>query len=290
MSDRGGNTPPLLLGRNSRLSLERPLIMGVLNLTPDSFYDGGRYSSLDVVLQRASQMFDEGADLIDVGGESTRPGASTVSAEEECARVVPVIESLVQRFSLPISVDTSKSIVARAAVEAGAEFVNDISGLTFDPEMAKVVADCGSGLFVMHTRGRPDRMQDNTAYDDIMAEVIASLKVSVETAVTAGIELSKIAVDPGIGFGKSVDGNLEILQRLAALKSLGRPILLGTSRKNFIGKVLGSESPDGRLNGSLATVALGVVAGVQIFRVHDVAASREVAMMASAIGQGVCPD
>ena len=290
MRDKGGDTPPLLLGRNVRLSLDRPLIMGILNLTPDSFYDGGRYVGLDSVLRRVSQMVDEGADMVDVGGESTRPGAPSVSEDAECARVVPVIEAMAQRFSLPISIDTSKSFVARESVKVGAGFVNDISGLTFDPEMAKVVADCGAGLFLMHTRGRPDRMQNDTTYDDIMSEVIVSLRSSIETAMTAGVELSKIAVDPGIGFGKSVDGNLEILQRLAELKTLGRPILLGTSRKSFIGKVLGSQSPDNRLNGSLATVALGVAAGVQILRVHDVAASREVAMMASAIGQGVCPD
>ena len=290
MRDKGGDTPPLLLGRNIRLSLDRPLIMGILNLTPDSFYDGGRYVGLDSVLRHVSQMVDEGADMVDVGGESTRPGATSVSEDAECDRVVPVIEAMAQRFSLPISIDTSKSLVAREAVKVGAGFVNDISGLTFDPAMAKIVADCGAGLFLMHTRGRPDRMQNDTTYDDIMSEVIVSLRSSIETAISAGIELSKIAVDPGIGFGKSVDGNLEILQRLAELKTLGRPILLGTSRKSFIGKVLGSVSPDDRLNGSLATVALGVAAGAQILRVHDVAASREVAMMASAIGQGVCPD
>ena len=290
MRDKGGDTPPLLLGRNCRLSLNRPLIMAILNLTPDSFYDGGRYADHDAILQRVNQLVDAGADIIDVGGESTRPGAPTVSELEECDRVVPIIEAVTKQFDLPISIDTSKSVVAREAVQAGAEFVNDISGLSFDPAMAGIVADCGAGLFLMHTRGRPDQMQNDTVYDDIMAEVIVSLKQSIETATAAGIELTKIAVDPGIGFGKSVNGNLELLQRLAELKSLGRPILLGTSRKSFIGKVLGSESPDDRLNGSLATIALGVAAGAQILRVHDVAASREVALMARAVGQGACPD
>ena len=290
MRDQGGDMPPLLLGRNCRLSLNRPLIMAILNLTPDSFYDGGRYSDQDAVLQRVSQMVSAGADLIDIGGESTRPGAPSVSEDAECARVVPIIEAVVQRFGLPISIDTSKSVVAREAVRAGAEFVNDISGLTFDPSMAGVVAEYGAGLFLMHTRGRPDQMQNDTAYDDIMVEVIASLKGSIATAVTAGVDLSKISVDPGIGFSKSVDGNLQILQRLAELKVLGRPILLGTSRKSFIGKVLGSESPDDRLNGSLATIAIGIAAGAQILRVHDIAASREVAMMAWSVRQGACPD
>lgn len=290
MRDQGGDTPPLLLGRTCQLSLDRPLIMGILNLTPDSFYDGGRYVCLDAVLRRVSQLVDEGADMIDVGGESTRPGAPTVSEPEECDRVVPVIEAMARRFDLPISIDTSKSVVAREAVKVGAEFVNDISGLTFDPGMAGVVAGCGAGLFLMHTRGRPDQMQSDTVYDDVMCEVIASLSASIEKAVAAGIELAKIAVDPGIGFGKSVDGNLEILRRLTELKTLGRPILLGTSRKSFIGKVLGYASPEDRLNGSLATIALGVAAGAQILRVHDVAASREVAMMAWAVGQGACPN
>ena len=282
--------PPLLLGRTCRLSLDRPRIMGVLNMTPDSFYDGGRYSHLDEVLQRVGQMVEQGADLIDVGGESTRPGAQTVSDQEELDRVVPVIEALAQRFDLPISVDTSKSIVAREAVQVGAEFVNDISGLTFDVGMADVVAECGAGLFLMHTRGRPDQMQADTTYADVTSEVISTLQNRIEVAISAGIEPDKISIDPGIGFGKSVDGNLEILRRLSELQSLNRPILLGTSRKSFIGKVLDHANPEDRFYGSLATVALGVAAGVQVVRVHDVAATLDVAMMAWAIGQGNCPD
>lgn len=289
MRNKGGEAPPLFLGRSCRLTLDRPLIMGVLNLTPDSFYDGGRYSDLDKALRRVSQLFDEGADLIDIGGESTRPGAPSVSESEERDRVVPVVDAVAQRFDLPISIDTSKSVIAKEAVRAGAEFVNDISGLTFDPEMGAVVADSGAGLFLMHTRGRPDQMQNNTEYDDVMKEVISGLKDSVKSAVNAGIDRSRIAVDPGIGFGKSVEGNLEILRRLAELKSLRLPILLGTSRKSFIGRVLGNENPDERLNGSLATVALGVASGAQILRVHDVGASREVAMMAWAVEHGTSP-
>jgi dihydropteroate synthase len=284
-NDKGGDAPPLLFGRNCQLRLDRPLIMGVLNVTPDSFYDGGRYAQLDTILQHADQMISEGADLIDVGGESTRPGAPMVSVQEELDRTVPVVEALTKRFDQPVSIDTSKSVVAREAVASGAEFVNDISGLSFDPEMSKVVAECGAGLFLMHTRGRPDQMQADTEYDDVMCEVIAALRVGIEKAVASGVALTKISVDPGIGFGKSVEGNLEILQRLPELLGLGRPILLGTSRKSFIGKVLGHENPNDRLYGSLATIALGVAAGVRIFRVHDVAASRDVAMMTWAVKQ-----
>lgn len=288
MNYKGGVAPPLLFGRSCQLRLDRPHIMGILNLTPDSFYDGGRYAQLDSVLQRASQMIAEGADLIDVGGESSRPGAASVSEQEELDRVIPVIEAVTQRFDRPISIDTSKSVVAREAVAAGAEFVNDISGLTFDPDMAGVVADCGAGLFLMHTRGRPDQMQSDTVYDDLLHEVIAALQMGIDAAVAAGVALNKISVDPGIGFGKSVDGNLEILQRLSELQSFGRPILLGTSRKSFIGKVLGHENPEERLYGSLATVALGVAAGAHIFRVHDIAATHDVAKLAWAVSQSAC--
>lgn len=289
MRDKGGDTPPLLLGRNCRLRLERPLIMGILNVTPDSFYDGGRYAAMEDVLRRSEQMLDEGADLIDVGGESTRPGAAEISLQQELDRVIPVVEALARRVDLPVSVDTSKSQVARAAVEAGAEFVNDISGLAFDAEMAGVVAETGAGLFVMHTRGRPDRMQDDTDYADLMAEVIAGLRQSVELAVKSGVEPSRIAVDPGIGFGKSAEGNLEILRRLNELQTLGRPVLLGTSRKSFISTVLGHQGPEQRLSGSLATIALGVTAGAMLFRVHDVAASRDAARMAWAVVRGDAP-
>jgi dihydropteroate synthase len=288
MYDKGGVSPPLLLGRNCRLSLDRPLIMAVLNVTPDSFYDGGQYTELDAALQRAGQMITEGAVLIDIGGESTRPGASLISEQEELDRVVPVIEALTARFDSPLSIDTTKSAVAREAVVAGASFVNDISGLTFDSDMARTVADCGAGLFLMHTRGRPDHMQKDTVYTDLMGEVITSLNFGIEAAVAVGIDIMKIAVDPGIGFGKSVDGNLEILNRLTELQSLGRPVLLGTSRKSFIGKVLTTENPESRLYGSLATIALGVAGGARIFRVHDVAATRDVAMMAWAVGRGCC--
>ncbi len=275
--------PGFLDGRFCRLRFDRPLIMGVLNVTPDSFYSDSRFPAGDSALHRGLQLAAEGADLIDIGGESTRPGASSVSLQEELDRVVPVIERLRRETGVPLSVDTTKSAVARAAVAAGASFVNDISGLQFDAGMAEAVAQSGAGLFLMHTRGRPDRMQEDTAYADLLGEIVACLRTGLEQALAAGIAVEKVAIDPGIGFGKSAEGNLEILHRLRELHSLGRPVLLGTSRKSFIGRALGQVDPAQRLAGTLATVALGVGAGVQIFRVHDVRQAREAAMMAWAI-------
>ena len=278
--------PGYLAGRNCRLSLDRPRIMGILNVTPDSFSDGGCYSSLECALRRGLELAAEGADIIDIGGESTRPGAALVGLQEELDRVAPVIEALSRETSIPLSIDTSKAAVARAAVAAGAEFVNDISGLQFDPDMAETVAATGAGLFLMHTRGRPEQMQQDTAYADLLGEVADSLREGIERAASAGVPLEKIAIDPGIGFGKSVEGNLEILRRLPELKSLGHPVLLGTSRKSFIGRIIDQIDPQQRLAGSLATVALGVQRGALIFRVHDVRPSREAALMAWAICRG----
>ncbi len=258
--------------------------MGILNLTPDSFFPGSRHS-LDSALLQASRMAAEGADILDIGGESTRPGSQPVSPAEEMDRVLPVVEALRRELPLPLSVDTTKSTVARAALQQGAEFINDISGLQFDPEMAAAVAEWGGGLFLMHTRGRPDRMQQDTRYRDLLGAILAYLRNSVEQAAAAGIPREKLAVDPGIGFGKSVEGNLEILARLGEFRSLGLPVLLGTSRKGFIGKVLDQPLPEQRLSGSLATVALGVAAGAAILRVHDVGPSREAALMAWAVRQ-----
>ncbi len=279
--------PQSLQGRTCQLKLNRPLIMGILNLTPDSFSDGGEYNTLERALRRAREMAAEGADIIDVGGESTRPGAPQVPADEEISRVVPVIRALNEEIGLPISVDTSKSRVAAAALAAGAEFVNDISGLRFDPKMAAVAADHGAGLFLMHTRGRPVTMQQDTGYTDLVGEVLAYLRQSLDTALEAGVEEGRLAIDPGIGFGKSAEGNLEILRRLSELHCLGRPVLLGTSRKSFIGKVLNQPEPQRRLHGSNATVALGVARGAQIFRVHDVGPARDTALMAWAVSHGV---
>ncbi len=281
--DREGQRPTRLVGRRCTLYLERPRIMGILNVTPDSFYANSRRIDLDEALRQGVRLATEGADLIDVGGESTRPGAATVDLEQELERVVPVIERLSREVDCPLSVDTNKSQVAAAAVAAGAEFVNDISGLQFDSNMASAVAASGAGLFLMHTRGRPEQMQQDTYYHDLLADIVAYLESAVDQALAAGIGEDSLAIDPGIGFAKSAEGNLQVLNRLKELHGLGCPLLLGTSRKGFIGRVLGLEDPALRLAGTLATVSLGVAAGAQIFRVHDVKPAREAALMSWAI-------
>jgi dihydropteroate synthase len=284
------NHPPRhLQGKDCRLDLSRPRIMGVLNITPDSFFDGGQFVALDQALRHAARMVEEGADLIDVGGESTRPGAAPVSAQEEIDRVVPIVEALRREFALPLSIDTSKSTVAAAAVLAGASFINDISGLGFDPRMAEVAAGSGAGLFLMHTRGAPQQMQRNTVYDNLLDEVLNYLGESIRKAEIAGIPARNLAVDPGIGFGKSAEGNLHILKRLSELRALGRPILLGTSRKNFLGRIIAQPDPAQRLHATLSTVALGVAHGANIFRVHDVLAAKEAALTAWAVCRGRLP-
>lgn len=280
----------LLSGRDCQLDLSRPRIMGVLNVTPDSFSDGGAFLDPEAALLRARALIDEGADLIDIGGESSRPGAEPVAVEEELARVLPVVEMLRRETDVPLSIDTTKSQVARAAIQAGGNFINDISGLRFDSEMAATVAETGAGLFLMHTRGTPREMQQHTEYDDLLGEVTAYLRCSIDRALAAGIPQTALAVDPGIGFGKSVSGNLLLLQRLGELHCLGCPILLGTSRKSFIGRILGQEDPSRRGAGTLATVALGVAQGARIFRVHEVRAAKEAALVAWAVCQGRLPE
>jgi dihydropteroate synthase len=273
--------------RTSRrdFTLARPLIMGILNITPDSFSDGSRFLDPQHALERAREMAAEGADIIDIGGESTRPGAEPVSADEEIERIVPVIASLAGNLKCAISVDTWKSRVAAEAAAAGAEIINDISGLTFDGSMADVAARSGAGVVLMHTRGTPGAMQQNTAYRDLVGEVMHSLRSSLQIAADAGIERERIAIDPGIGFAKNADGNLQLLRRLREFSGLGLPLLVGTSRKSFIGKILGRET-DQRLYGTAATVALAVANGAAILRVHDVRAMRDVADMAHAVVTG----
>lgn len=263
----------------------RPMIMGILNLTPDSFSDGASYASLETAVAAAEKMVADGADIIDVGGESTRPDALPVSAGEELNRVMPVIESLAGRISVPISIDTWKAEVARAALAAGATIVNDISALTFDPQMAETVAATDAGLVLMHTRGRPVDMQKNTSYDDVVDEVAAFLQNAVARAGSAGIDSVRIVLDPGLGFGKSVAGNLEILRRLREFTSLGRPLLVGPSRKSFIGTTL-KRGVDERVFGTAAAVAVAMINGASIFRVHDVSAMRDVVDMIRAVSHG----
>uniref|UniRef100_C6E5P2 Dihydropteroate synthase n=1 Tax=Geobacter sp. (strain M21) TaxID=443144 RepID=C6E5P2_GEOSM len=264
------------------LSLTRPLIMGILNVTPDSFSDGGRFFSLDAAIERAQEMEREGADIIDIGGESTRPNAPAVGAAQELDRVVPVIEALSRRIQVPISIDTYKAEVARAACAAGAEIVNDVTGLMFDPDMARVTAEADAGVVVMHTRGMPDTMQADTGYDDLMSVVKSYLEQSVALARKAGVADGRIVVDPGLGFGKSVQGNLELIKRLSEFRELGFPILVGPSRKSFVGAVTGRGGGE-RIFGTAAAVAMSVAHGASIIRVHDVAAMKDVAVMARAL-------
>ena len=260
----------------------RPCIMGILNVTPDSFSDGNRYNDVSRAVERALQMEADGADIIDIGGESTRPSAPPVSAEEELARVVPVVERLSGCLRIPLSIDTYKAAVAREALRAGAEIINDISGLTFDAQMAEVVAAAGSGLVLMHTRGTPVEMQKDTSYGDLVAEVRAHLGAALACAEARGIPRERIILDPGLGFGKSTRGNLELVSHLQELVSLGRPVLVGPSRKSFIGTVLGREVHE-RLFGTAATVAISVANGATVIRVHDVKEIRDVADMAVAL-------
>ncbi|UFS69688.1 dihydropteroate synthase [Geomonas sp. RF6] len=264
------------------LSLSRPLIMGILNVTPDSFSDGNRYFSTGVAVERALQMVEEGADIIDIGGESTRPGAPEVSEAEELSRVLPVVQALSGKVQAPISVDTYKAAVARAACAAGAEIINDVSAFSFDPAMASVAADAGAGVVLMHTRGRPDSMQKDTGYADLINEVRESLAASLAAAVAAGVKPERIVLDPGIGFGKGAEGNLELIRRLGEFLPLGRPLLIGPSRKSFIGRILGRETGE-RVFGTAAAVAVGLINGASIFRVHDVAAMRDVVDLTRAL-------
>jgi dihydropteroate synthase len=261
---------------------ERTLIMGILNVTPDSFSDGGQFDSLDKALAHAEQMIAEGADIIDVGGESTRPGGEPVSAEDEIARVVPVIEVLSKRFKTPMSVDTTKSEVARAALDAGAAIVNDISALRFDFYVADAVARAGAGLVLMHSRGTPATMHRLPPVAYIMDEVVTSLGASVHMAERRGVARESIVIDPGIGFGKSQEQNLELIARLDELIASfpDYPLLIGTSRKSFIGRILADDTGEPapaseRLHGTLATITAAVLKGANIIRVHDVKAAAE---------------
>lgn len=259
-----------------------PLIMGVLNLTPDSFSDGSRYGSIHEAVAAAEQMVAEGADILDIGGESSRPGAEPVSTREELARVMPVIEKLAGRLHVPLSIDTWKSAVAEAALKSGAEIVNDISAMTFDPEMSAIIAKADAAVVLMHSRNTPAEMQKNTDYADIVAEVVSFLEVRLKAAVSAGINAERIVVDPGIGFGKSVAGNMELIRRLREFQRLNRPVLIGTSRKSFIGAALNREVSD-RVFGTAASVAIAMMNGASIFRVHDVNAMRDTVDMVRAI-------
>ncbi|MFN7972195.1 MAG: dihydropteroate synthase [Acidobacteriota bacterium] len=261
---------------------ERTLLMGVVNVTPDSFSDGGRYFEHGDASARAERLLEEGADIIDLGGESTRPGAAAVAEEEERRRVVPVIERLSARFPVPISIDTTKSGVARAALDSGACIVNDVSGLRLDREIAPVAARAGAAVVLGHMRGEPRTMQASPSYGDAQAEVRSELCDSVRRALDAGIAAGAIAIDPGLGFGKRFEDNLALIRGLPDLAALGFPVLVGISRKSFTGRLSGLP-PSERLPASIAAAALAVAWGASIVRVHDVAATRQAMMLVDAL-------
>ena len=255
-----------------RISLDRPLVMGILNVTPDSFSDGGEFLSADEAIRRAEQMIADGVDIIDVGGESTRPGSASVDPEVEVQRTLPVVDAIAQRFDIPISIDTTKWLVAKAAIESGAEIINDISGLRWNARLADLAVSTKVGLVLMHSRGTFETMHSEPPVDDIFADLYHSLTASIETAKTSGVREEQIALDIGIGFGKTFEQNLELLAKLGNIVSEFRsyPMLVGTSRKSFIGKILGDAPPSERLGGSLATALMAVERGAKIVRVHDV--------------------
>jgi len=265
----------------------RTLVMGILNVTPDSFYDGGRYIDMERAMEHARRMCREGADIIDVGGESSRPGAQPVSARDEMERVCPVIERIAGELDVMISIDTCKAEVAEAAVGLGASMINDISALGHDPRMAGIAAASGAYLVLMHMKGTPRTMQDNPVYEDVIGEIASFLKERAASAVLAGVAGNRIILDPGIGFGKNVSHNLRLIRDLDLLHCLDRPILLGASRKRFIGAVL-DKSVDDREVGTAVANSFAIHAGVHILRVHDVAYHRQVVRMGDALRS--CPD
>jgi dihydropteroate synthase len=277
---------PTPLGGRRFVWGERTFVMGVLNVTPDSFSDGGLSSSLERAVAHGLSLVEAGADLVDIGGESTRPGAAGVPADEELRRVLPVIKELRANCDVPLSIDTSKAQVAEAALAAGATLVNDVTGFSSDGQLATVTAASGAVACLMHMRGTPRTMQENPQYDDVVAEVLEGLAMALARAEAAGIPRSRLWVDPGIGFGKTSGQNLFLLRHLRELRLLGCPVVLGTSRKSFLGTLSGGKPPDQRLAGTLASVAAAVVlGGVDVVRVHDVAEVRDALAVADAIGR-----
>lgn len=259
-----------MLINNKKFDFEnKTYTMGILNLTPDSFSDGGSYTDVETAVKRAKKMVEEGVDIIDVGAESTRPGADYIEEETELKRILPVIKRLVTEVDVPISIDTYKSRVAEECIKVGAHIINDIKGLKGDPDMAKVVAKYGVSVIIMHIQGDPQNMQKNPEYDNIIEDIKGSLEESIDIAVKAGVSPKNIILDPGIGFGKTFEGNLEIIKKLCEFKKLEYPILIGASRKGFIGNILGTPPLD-RLEGNLAVAVISAYNGASIIRVHEV--------------------
>ncbi|MFQ5679671.1 MAG: dihydropteroate synthase [Gemmatimonadota bacterium] len=256
----------------SRLALQRPAVIGILNVTPDSFSDGGLHLEPGPAVERAWTLLEEGADVVDVGAESSRPGAAPVALEEEWSRLAPVLDGL-RSFPLPLSVDTTKAEVARRALAGGVSAINDISGLRREPAIGELAAEAGAGLILMHMRGEPRTMQRDTRYDDLVGEVRSALAASLDEAVRRGCHPTQVVLDPGIGFGKSLEGNLELLARVGELGEIGRPILVGPSRKSFLGEILGLPRRE-RVEGTVAACVAALLGGARLFRVHDVGAVR----------------
>lgn len=261
----------------------RTYLMGVLNVTPDSFSDGGEFNTPAAALGQAQQLVAGGADIIDLGGQSTRPGSVEISLEEELERVLSVLQSIRPEILVPISVDTTRAAVARAAVEAGADIINDISAATFDPDMLLTVAQLNVPIVLMHIRGKPQTMQQLTDYQDLIGEIYQFLERQIEAAIASGISRDKIIIDPGIGFAKNYEQSLEILRRLSVFRSLNCPILVGTSRKSFIGRILNQPDPKARIWGTAATCCAAIAGGADILRVHDVKEMQDVCKVADAI-------
>lgn len=268
---------------------QRPLIMGIVNVTPDSFSDGGRSATTDLAVAHGVRLVEEGADLLDIGGESSRPGAVPVSVDEELRRLVPVARELARHVSVPLSIDTTKAEVARQALEAGAHLINDTTALQGDPAMVDVARDFGAGLLLMHMQGTPSTMQLAPTYHNVFEEVRDFLKARLRALVDQGIAARRISLDPGIGFGKSTEHNWQLLSRLDEMSTLGRPVCLGVSRKGFLGKLLGRSVTE-RLAGSLACVCIAAErGGAQVFRVHDVAATRDVLLVCQKLKKSAAP-
>lgn len=262
---------------------ERTYLMGVLNVTPDSFSDGGLFYDLKAAIAHARDLVEAGADVLDIGGQSTRPQAVEISLEEELDRVLPVIQAVRQETDLPISIDTTRATVARAAIAAGADIVNDISGATFDAEMLPTVADLGVPIILMHMRGTPQTMQQLTDYDDLIGDISRFLSDRIDAAIACGIDRSQIAIDPGIGFAKTIDQNLELLHRLAEFRTLGCPLLVGPSRKRFLGHILNQPDPKARVWGTAAACCAAIVGTADLLRIHDVREIKQVCQVADAI-------
>jgi len=275
----------LTLPDQRRLTLDRPRLLGIVNLTPDSFSDGGQYQAPESAVLHAHQLIDEGADVLDLGAESTRPGATRIDAEDQLKRLLPVLEQIVEQTDVPISVDTTRRRVAEAALDAGASIINDVSAGRDDPDIVALAAERGCPYIVMHMLGEPATMQNDPRYDDVVTAVRDFLLSRADLAQQAGVDASQLVIDPGIGFGKTVDHNLQLIAALDQFVATGHPVLLGASRKRFLGEITGVREAPNRAAATGATTAMGVLAGVQLFRVHDVALNRHIADVTFAAAQ-----